>query len=100
METSKKGRKQGKKGKKAKKKADDKSNREHKSDDEAQKQQAVARLDPEEREQRREQEQPVDTVRRAEERGVLESESHDMIDAALYVRTKRSIAEPFSRIEQ
>ena len=40
-ETSKKGRKQGKKGKKAKKKADNKSNCEHKSDDEAQKQQAV-----------------------------------------------------------
>ncbi len=53
METSKKGRKQGKKGKKAKKKADDKSNREHKSDDEAQKQRAVARLDPEEQKQTR-----------------------------------------------
>jgi hypothetical protein len=80
METSKKGRKQGKKGKKAKKKADNRSNREPKSDDEAQKQRAVARLDPEEQEQRREQEQPVDTVRQAEEQGVLESESHDMID--------------------
>ena len=31
---------------------------------------------------------------------MLESESHDMIDAALYVRTNRSIAELFSRIEQ
>ena len=42
----------------------------------------------------------MDTVRQAEERGVLESESHDMIDAALYVRTNRSIAELFSQIEQ
>ena len=98
MEKSKKRRKQRKKGKKAQKKADDGSNREHKSDDEAQKQRAVARLDPEEREQRREQEQPVDTVRQAEEQGVLESESHDMIDAALYVQTNRSIAELFSQI--
>ena len=57
-------------------------------------------MGPEEREQRREQEQPVDTMRRAEERGVLENESHDMIDAALYVRTNRSIAELFSQIEQ
>jgi len=64
METSKKGgKKQGKKGKKAKKKADDKSKHEHKSDDEAQKQRAVVRQEP----------------------GVLEGESHDMIDAALYV---------------
>ena len=54
----------------------------------------------EEQKQRREQEQPVDTVRRAEERGVLESDSHDMIDAALYVWTNRSIAEHFSQIEQ
>ncbi len=75
-------------------------NREHKLDDEAQKQRAVARLDPEEREQRQEQEQPVDTVRQAEEQGALESESHDMIDAALYVRTNRSIAELVSQIEQ
>jgi hypothetical protein len=37
MEKSKKRRKQGKKGKKAKKIADDESNREHKSDGEAQK---------------------------------------------------------------
>ena len=100
METSKKGRKQGKKGKKAKKNADDKSNCEHKSDDDAQKQRAVARLDREKREQRQEQEQPVDTVRQAEEWGVLESESHDMTDAALYVQTNRSIAELFSQIEQ
>jgi hypothetical protein len=57
-------------------------------------------LDPEEQEQRREQDQPVDTVRQAEEQGVLESESHDMIDAALYVQTNRSIAELFSQIEQ
>ena len=78
MDTSKKGRKQGKKGKKAKKKADDKSKHKHKSDDEAQKQRAVVRQEP----------------------GVLESESHDMIDAALYVRTNRSIAELFSQIEQ
>ena len=100
METGKNGRKQGKKGKNTKKKADDKSNPEHKSDDEAQKQRAVARLDPEAREQRREQEQPVETMKRAEEGGVLESESHDMIDAALYVQMNRSIAELFSQIEQ
>jgi len=78
METSKKGRKQGKKGKKAKKKADDKSKREHKSDDEAQKQRAIVRQEP----------------------GVLESENHDMIDAALYVQLNRAIAEHLSRIEQ
>jgi len=42
----------------------------------------------------------VDTARLAEEQGVLESESHDMIDDALYVRTNRSIAELFSQIEQ
>jgi len=35
-----------------------------------------------------------------EERGVLESESHDMIDAALYVQSNRAIAELFSQIEQ
>jgi hypothetical protein len=75
MEKSKKGRKQ---EKKANKKADDKSKGEHKSDDEAQKQRAVVR----------------------QESGVLESESHDMIDAAFYVRLNRDIAEHFSRIEQ
>jgi hypothetical protein len=78
METSKKGRKQGKKGKKAKKKADNTSKREHKSDDEAKKQQAVVRQEP----------------------GVQESESHDMIDAALYVPLKSAIAEHLSQIEQ
>ncbi len=57
-------------------------------------------MDPEEHEQRREQEQTVYTVRRAEEGGVPESESHDMIDAALYVGTNRSITELFSQIEQ
>ncbi len=31
---------------------------------------------------------------------MLESESHDMIDAALYVQTNRSIAELFSQFEQ
>ena len=39
-------------------------------------------------------------MKRAEEGGVLESESHDMIDAALYVQMNRSIAELFSQIEQ
>jgi len=100
MDTSKKRRKWGKKRKRAKKKADDKSYREHKSDDEAQKQQAVASLDPEEREQRQAQEQTLYTVRRAEEGCVPESESHNMIDAALYVRMNRSITELFSQIEQ
>jgi len=78
METSKKGRKQGKKGKKAKKKAGNKSKREHKSDDEPQKQRAVLR----------------------QELGVLESENHGMIDAALYVQPDRAIAELLSQIEQ
>jgi hypothetical protein len=100
METSKKGRKRGKKRKRAKKKADNKSYREHKSDDEAQEQEAVARLAPEEHEQRQEQEQTVYTVRRAEEGGVPESETNHMIDAALYVGTNRSITQRVHHLTQ
>ena len=53
-----------------------------------------------EQEQGREQEQPVDAVRRAEEGGLLERGSYDMMDPALYVPTNRSIAEPFSHFER
>ena len=52
-----------------------------------------------EREQGREQEQPVAAVRRAEEGGVLERGSYDMMDSALYVPTNSSIAELFSHFE-
>ena len=84
-----------------KKKAYNKLYHEHKSHDEAQEQEAVARLAPEEHEQRREQvEQTVYTVRGAEEGGVPESETNHMIDAALYVGPNRSITELFSQIEQ
>ena len=100
IEKSKKRRKQGKEWKNAQKKADDEPNCEHKSDDEAQKQQAVERLVPVEREQGREQEQPVAAVRRAEEGGVLERGSYDMMDPALYVPTNSYIAELFSHFGQ
>ena len=83
-----------------KKKAYNKLYHEHKSHDEAQEQEAVARLAPEEHEQRQEQEQTVYTVRGAEEGGVPESETNHMIDAALYVGPNRSITELFSQIEQ
>jgi hypothetical protein len=75
METSKKGRKQGKKENKASKKAEDKSKREHKYDDEAKKKQPVVRQEPK----------------------VLESDSRDMIDD---MPLNSAIAEHLSQIEQ
>ena len=62
--------------KKTRKKPEDKSKSDHEPDEEAQKQRAVVRQEP----------------------GVLESESHDMIDAALYVQTNRSIGEIEQRL--
>jgi hypothetical protein len=55
------------------------------------------------REQRREQEQPANTRQRAvvrQDPGVLESETHDMKDAALYERLNSAIAEHLSRFDQ
>ena len=90
-DTSTEGRKRGKKGKKAWKKAAKELSTKKAvrsfcpSSSSLLSSSSSLKIGPEEQKQRREQEQPVDTVRRAEERGVLESDSHDMIDATLYV---------------
>jgi hypothetical protein len=95
----KKQKQQGKESKNAQKKADDESNRRHKSDIQARKQRAVDRFVPVEREQCREQEQPVAAVNQAEERGVLERGSYDMVDSALNVPTNSYIAELLRNFE-
>ena len=88
----KKRRNQGEESTNAQKKAYDELNRRHKPDDQAQKQRAVDRFVPVEQEQRREQEQPVAAVNQAEERGVQERGSKDMVDSALNVPTNSYIA--------